>query len=357
AHLRAAGAIIFGKTNTSELALDYTAENPLFGRTLNPHDEARTPGGSSGGCAAAVASCLTPASLASDMTGSIRVPAHFCGVAGLKPTVGVVPIAGHFPPTEGACSLGASLGPIARTVDDLALLFDALANSDQRLAHPSRARQSLSGLRVAFYTDDGTARVGTETRAAVESAAQSLGEAGCDVFEARPVGVERAPGLWLALFSRAVRGVVRELYAGRVGDAGRAARALIERDVLPAQTLDDYFAAWLERDQLLAQLLEWMRDVPLLVAPVGAVPAFAHNARKVEIDGQTVSVFRAFSYAQTFNVFGLPVACVPAGRTREGLPLGVQIVGRPFAEATVLAAARVVEEALGGWQPPKPALP
>jgi Asp-tRNA(Asn)/Glu-tRNA(Gln) amidotransferase A subunit family amidase len=401
ARLRAAGAIIYGKTNTSELALDYTTENPVFGRTTNPHDEARTPGGSSGGCAAAVAACLTPASLGSDMTGSIRVPAHFCGVAGLKPTAGAVPADGHFPPTEGACSLGASLGPIARTVEDLTLLFDALTNSDQRYSHPlnsdqprshlinSEQQQShsdqprsrplnfdprhsypsrsgaerihhdtkLEGLGVAFYTDDGVTRVSDETKMAVESAARALEATGCRVAESRPPGVERAPALWLALFSRAVRGTVRELYAGREQEAGAAARAMLERDqrerdATNAQTLEDFFAAWLERDRLLARLVEWMSDAPLLVAPVGAVAAFEHGARKVEVAGQEVGVFRAFSYAQTFNVFNLPVACVPAGRTREGLPVGVQIVGRPFAERAVLRAARAIEEALGGWQPP-----
>jgi Asp-tRNA(Asn)/Glu-tRNA(Gln) amidotransferase A subunit family amidase len=212
-------------------------------------------------------------------------------------------------------------------------------------------------MRAAFYKDDGVAPVSEETKAAVENAARSLNDAGCEVFEARPVGVERAPDLWLALFSRAVRGVVRELYANRESDAGRVARALMEREPLSTQTLDDYFAAWLERDRLRARLLEWMNDVPLIVAPVGAVPAFVHDARKVEIDGRTLSIFRAFSYAQTFNVFGLPVVCVPAGRSREGLPIGVQIVGRPDAESTVLAAARIVEAASGGWQPPKLALP
>jgi amidase len=404
ARLRAAGAIIYAKTNTSELALDYTTENPIFGCTVNPHDEARTPGGSSGGCAAAVAACLTPASLGSDMTGSIRIPAHFCGVVGLKPTVGTVPADGHFPPTAGPCSLGASLGPIARTVEDLALLFDALttsdqpyshfaqrrshldqplsypsSNLDQRLSHPSRSDMEmtrpdpeLNGLGVAFYTDDGVTRVSDETKTAVERAARVLETAGCRVTESHPPGVERAPALWHSLFARAVRGTVRELYLGREQEAGATARALLERDRLErerlerdapgrdatnAQTIEDYFAAWLERDQLLARLVEWMRDAPLVVAPVGAVAAFAHGARKVEVAGQAVGIFRAFSYAQTFNVFGLPVVCVPAGRTREGLPVGVQIVGRPFAERAVLRAARAVEAALGGWQPPRLALP
>src|SRR5215212_8144355 len=127
ARLRAAGAVILGKTNCPEFALDYTSENPVFGRTNNPHDLGRTPGGSSGGCAAAVASCMTAGSLGSDLAGSIRIPAHFCGVAGLKPTAGRVPGGGHTPPMSGLHSLGATLGPLARTVDDLRLFYGVLS--------------------------------------------------------------------------------------------------------------------------------------------------------------------------------------------------------------------------------------
>ena len=378
ARLRAAGAIVFGKTNVSELALDYATENPVFGRTSNPHDAARTPGGSSGGCAAAVSARLTPASLGSDMTGSIRIPAHFCGVLGLRPTPASFDARGHFPPVEGACSLAASLGPLARTADDLELLFDALSDEPpgdfggRRFHHPSSANESrlgdgsklgggesglvggesaLKGLRAAFYTDDGVAPVTAETRRAVESAARALHDAGCAVEEARPPGVERGPEVWSALFSRAVRGIVSETYAGREELRGPAARALLEREP-PPLTLDEYFAAWLERDRLRAGLIGWMKETPLVVAPVGSVAAFEHGARKVEVGGQTLPLFRAFGYSQTFNAYGLPAVSVPAGRTREGLPVGVQIVGPPRSERLLLAAARAVERALGGWQPP-----
>lgn len=386
ARLRAAGAIIFGKTNVSELALDYACENPVFGRTSNPHDAARTPGGSSGGCAAAVSAGLAPASLGSDMTGSIRIPAHFCGVLGLRPTPASFDARGHFPPVEGACSLAASLGPLARTVDDLELIFDALSDepagelSGRRSHHPSggielkhgrdepkpggggsqiggggaeleRDESALAGLRAAFYTDDGVAPVTEETRRAVESAARALSVAGCEVEEARPPGVERGPEVWATLFSRAVRGFVRQTYAGREDLRGPAARSLLEREP-PAMSLEDYFAAWLERDRLRAELIGWMKRRPLVVAPVGSVAAFEHGARRVEVGGRTLSLFRAFGYSQTFNAYGLPAVSVPAGRTREGLPVGVQIVGPPRAEPLLLAAARAVERALGGWQPP-----
>ena len=379
ARLRAAGAIVFGKTNVSELALDYACENPVFGRTPNPHDASRTPGGSSGGCAAAVSAGLTPASLGSDMTGSIRIPAHFCGVLGLRPTPASFDARGHFPPVEGACSLAASLGPLARTADDLELLFDALSDEPSgditgRYSHHSsddtgaklgggeskpgghgselkRGESALKGLRAAFYTDDGVAPVTDETRQAVESAARALNDAGCRVEEARPPGVERGPEVWSALFSRAVRRAVRETYAGREELRGPAALSLLEREP-PAMTLDAYFAAWLERDRLRAELIGWMKTAPLVVAPVGSVAAFEHGARKVEVGGQTLSLFRAFGYSQTFNAYGLPAVSVPAGLTREGLPVGVQIVGPPRSARLLLPAARAVERALGGWQPP-----
>jgi Asp-tRNA(Asn)/Glu-tRNA(Gln) amidotransferase A subunit family amidase len=142
------------------------------------------------------------------------------------------------------------------------------------------------------------------------------------------------------------------VFADREEFAGPSAQGMIKRGrAATTQMLDDYLAAWFERDQLRATLLEWLATTPLVVAPVGSVPAFPHGARKVDVDGQTLSVWRAFSYAQTFNVFGLPAVSVPAGRSREGLPIGVQIVGRPHAEHEVLAAARIVEARFGGWQP------
>ena len=365
AALRAAGAIVYAKTNTSELALDYNADNSLFGRTNNPYDLARTPGGSSGGCAAAVSACLSPASLGSDLVGSIRIPAHFCGVAGLFPTPGRISCGGHFPPTEGALANGASLGPLARRVDDLALLFDALTREDH--AHASStanefgqlaSETELRGLRVACYTDDGVVPVTAETKQAVESAARALTEAGLEIIEGCPPEMGRATELWLALFSREVGSIVRAEYAGREESAGASVRALLRREaetnvVAPAHQP----GVWAERERLRAALLERMSETPLLLAPVGAVAAFAHGARKVSIDDREFNLFRAFSYAQACNVFALPAACVPAGRTREGLPLGVQIIGRPHQEWLVLAVARVIETALGGWHAPADALP
>lgn len=348
ARLRAAGAIIFGKTNCSELALDYTAENAVFGRTNNPHDLARSPGGSSGGCAAAVAARLTAASLGSDLAGSIRIPTHFCGVAGLKPTAGRVPGHGHAPPMSGPFALGASLGPIARCVEDLELTFGVLA--DEGAA--SFDVKSLRGARAALYFDDGEVPAADEIRAAVARAAEALRDAGLEVCEERPPSVERANAAWRETFSYATARYVREFYRGREDEAGPTARAMMSRE-LETQSADGMIASWNERDRLRGELLRWMERTPLIISPVGPVAAFRHEeSRRLEVNGEVFGTFRAFGLAQAFNVYDLPAVCVPAGRTRAGLPVGVQIAGRPYEERRVLAAARVVEEALGGRQPP-----
>jgi Asp-tRNA(Asn)/Glu-tRNA(Gln) amidotransferase A subunit family amidase len=355
--LRRAGAIILGKTNASELALDYESENPVFGRTNNPHDLTRTPGGSSGGAAASVAARLSACDVGSDLAGSIRIPAHFCGIYGLLPTAGRVPNAGHFPPPAGPMSAHETFGPVARCVDDLTLMFSVLANEPGNV-ELNRDEPALRACRFAWYTDDGVAPVTTETKQAVAATAQALRAAGLLGVAARPPGVERAPELWLAFFARAVQRQMCAMYAGREELAGPSAQGMLQRGAdEPRRTLDDYLNVWFERDRLRAELLAWMETTPLVVAPVGSVPAFPHGALKVSVDGRDVSTWRAFSYAQTFNVFGLPAVSVPVARSTDGLPIGVQIVGRPHAEREVLTAARVVEATLGGWYPPQLALP
>jgi len=358
ARLKAAGAIILGKTNTPEMAIPYETDNPVFGRTKNPHSRYRTPGGSSGGEAAAIAAGLSPAGIGSDLSGSIRVPAHFCGIVGLKPTIGRVPMDGHTPRAEGLLSLGACIGPMARTIADLSLLFKVIADatpsgSGDRATSLEEGIAVLRGLRVACYDDDGIAPVTDDTRKAVAAAASVLANAGLEVSEATPPGIGRGAALWIELFSRAATLQLRESYRGREDQAGPVVSPFL-RDREDEADLggkiaraEKVAAAVLERERLREDLRRWMKTTPLILAPVGATPAFEHGAQRVEVNGRSLSVFRAFSYSQTFNVFGLPSVVVPAGRSAEGLPIGVQIVGGPGAEQTVLAAAAVVEEALG----------
>jgi len=342
ARLRKAGALILGKTNTAEMAMDYTADNPLFGRTNNPHDASLTPGGSSGGEAAAIAAQLSAGGLGTDLAGSIRIPAHFCGIAGLKPGCGRVPAEGEFPESGGPYSLGSVVGPMARNVADLRLLFKVLSATDSDIA-------PLSSLRVAWYAHDGVVPVTSETQSAVAAAAHALSDAGALVEERRPPGVERGLDLWLKIFSRATVVFLHEQYDGREAEAGPFIRwRLATADDRPPPTLDQYIRDWMERDRLREALLQWMETTPLLICPVGATPAYPHEAHKVTVDGQTFNTFRSFSYSQTFNVYDLPSVSIPAGRSPEGLPIGVQIVGRPGAELTVLAAAEIVEQKLSG---------
>src|SRR5215510_12561978 len=195
ARLKAAGAILLGKTNTAEMAMDYTADNPVFGRGNNPHDLTRTPGGSSGGEAAAIAAGLSVIGVGSDLAGSIRIPAHFCGIAGLKPATARIPGDGQCPPSAGPYSLGSVIGPLARYCAELQLLFRLMAGTEHQKVDTKET--------VAFYTNDDVSPVTSETRAAVEAAAKALADAGFAVEEARPPGVEQALDVWLRLFSRA----------------------------------------------------------------------------------------------------------------------------------------------------------
>ena len=211
----------------------------------------------------------------------------------------------------------------------------------------------MIGWRVAYYADDGVAPVSEGTCRAVETAAGALADAGLIVEQARPPGIERGHDLWLKIFSRASVVQLRKFYAGHEEKGGDFVRwRLATADDTPAPSLDDYIYSWLERDRLRASLVDWMEETPLILAPVGATPAYSHGTRKVTVGDRTLNTFRAFSYSQTFNVFDLPVVVVPAGRSPEGLPIGVQIIGRPFAEETVLVAAAIIEASLGGWQPP-----
>ncbi len=363
ARLKAAGAIVLGKTNVPEMAIPYESDNPLFGRTNNPYQLECTAGGSSGGEAAAIAACLSPAGIGSDLSGSIRVPAHFCGISGLKPTVGSIPMDGHTPSASGVLGLGACIGPMSRHVKDLALLFHVLANPGDAevTADESLDANKVSGARVAWYTEDGVTPVADEIKKAIQSAAGALAEAGLEPFEALPPGVSKAPQLWIDLFSRATNSEIASLYRGHEDEAGPLVSRMLHNLTYEPDEFEDRIdnaeklaRAVVERERLREELLRWMKTAPLILAPVAATGAFDHGRHRIDIDGTYVNAFRAFGYSQAFIVFGFPSVAVPAGRTAGGLPIGVQIIGRPNEEFTVLAAASIIEEALDRWE--KPAL-
>ncbi len=353
ARLKAAGGIVLGKTNVPEMAIPYETDNAVFGRTNNPHDLSRTPGGSSGGEASAIAARLSPAGVGSDLSGSIRVPAHFCGIAGLKPTMGAVVMDGHLPRASGTLALGAGIGPMARRVRDLALLFSVMAQKPE--AEFLLDGNVVSGERVALYTDEQVTPVSAEIADALRRTATMLGDAGFRIVAERPPAISLGPRLWVELFSRSASKQIRELYRGREQEAGPATSALLEpaeheatfeERVDIAETLA---AAVMERERLREQLLRWMRHTPLILAPVSATAAFAHGAITVDVNEKSIGVFRSCGYSQAVNVFGLPAVVVPVARTATGLPIGVQVIGRPFAERGVLAAASAIELRAGFW--------
>ncbi|HYJ44997.1 MAG TPA: amidase family protein, partial [Pyrinomonadaceae bacterium] len=211
----------------------------------------------------------------------------------------------------------------------------------------------LRGRGVAIYLDQESAPVTEETEQTVKAVAAALGQAGLTLIEERPPGLQRAIDLWAQLYSRAALVQLRNFYEGQEEEAGPLVGSMLAPGAADSFSGSDAGAAVrVERDSLRAELFRWMESIPLIIAPVGAVPAFERGARRVEVRGKSVSVFRAFGYARAANVLGFPSVAVPAGKSREGLPIGIQIIGRPFEEETLLAAASIIEEVFGGWIPP-----
>lgn len=350
ARLKRAGAIILGKTNTPELAIPYETDNEVFGRTNNPHDLSRTPGGSSGGEAAAIAARLSPAGLGSDLSGSIRVPAHFCGIAGLKPTSGLVPMSGHVPSVMGGC-----IGPMARRVEDLMLLFNVISDSGRWVGTGhvdyAEAAKQVRGLNICWYADDGVVPVTAQTREAVKTVARVLSSLVASTSECLPPGVLEGSRLWIEMFARPARDAIQDFWLGHENEMSASSKALLKPRAPRAEEDLALVKAQGERNSRRFELVHWMRmkGMNIIIAPVGSTPAFLHGTRRLDVEGQNISVFRAFSYSQTYNVFDLPVVTVPVARSKEGLPIGVQIIGRPREEDLVLTVASLVEKELGDW--------
>ena len=354
ARMRAAGALILGTTNCPEFLMAYETDNLLHGRTANPWDLTRSPGGSSGGEAAAIAAGMSAAGLGSDSGGSVRVPAHFTGICSLKPTPGRVPGRGHLPPCVGPFSTLGAIGPMARTIADVALLFRLLSGQD--LADPAGARVELRepGLdelranRIGYFEDDGLVPVTAETRAAVHSAAGALREAGFTVEPFRPRTLEALRKLWWTFFVQCGALFYAPGIAGREDELSPIFKEFLGIAAgAPALTAAELLNAWAELDLLRAKTLEEMKRYPVLLCPVASVPAFKHGERAWDVDGRTVEYLDAWRYTQWFNALACPAAVVPVGSSPEGLPIGVQIVARPFEDEIALGIAGVVDAAFG----------
>jgi amidase len=355
ARLRAAGAIVIGTTNVAEMLMAYESDNPLHGRTSNPWNLELTPGGSSGGESAAIAAGCSAGGIGSDGGGSIRVPAHFTGICGLKPTPGRIAGTGHQPACFGPFSLIGVVGPMARYAGDVDALFRAIAGGDP--GDPMSAPvplQTAGGekLRIGFFEDDGRTRVTAETRAAVRAAAAAAANAGHQVEPFLPDGLDKARQLWDVFFAEAGLLLLAETLQGAELGLPILRAFLSGTSPRPPLTSLGFMHAWIERDELREKFLRQMETYRVLICPVASVPAFRHGERMWSIDGADVEYLDAMSYTQWFNILGNPAVVVPAGRSPEGLPIGVQIVGRPFEEEVILGVAAQIEQELGGYARP-----
>ena len=354
--LKAAGAILLGNTNTPEFLMAYETNNLTHGKTSNPWNLAYSAGGSSGGEAGAIAAGCSAGGVGSDGGGSIRVPAHFCGICGLKPTPGRIPATGHFPPGAGAFSWIGVVGPKARTIADVLLLFEVMAGPDpgDALSAPvplrSYTEEDLRGMRIGILESDTLGVATPETRAAVEQAASSLCALGFNVEPFRLEGLDRALDLWWFFFGRVIGNLIRDSIAGQEQQISPMLREYLSHANSGGPiALEAFIKACADRDFLRAEILRQMQDTPVLLSPVSASPAFRHGEGNY-LPGTGYRDTMPFS--QWLNLTGFPSASVPVAHSKDGLPIGAQIIGRPFEDELVLAVAEAIEQARGPWQPP-----
>jgi amidase len=315
ARMRASGAILIGKTLCPPGGVGGDSWNSLHGGTRNPYDIARSPGASSSGEAAIIAAGGSPVGLGSDSGGSIRMPAHYCGIAALKPTTGLVPSTGAYALPGGLTDPRSQVGPMARFVSDLILTLPLLVGPDglDSAVVPvplARRTPKLKGLRVAWYSDDGIAKPTQAISAAVRAAARALGDAGCTVTEARPPDLHEA----------------HQVTLGYWGDKRMTHERLYRR--------------W---DAFRTEILGFMSGFDLIVSPVAPDIAPLYRSKVVPTN--------MFSYTIPYSLTGNPCVVVRAGSSHEGLPIGVQVIAQNWHDDIALRGARAIERALGGWRP------
>ena len=359
ARLRAAGAILLGKTASPELTQAHNG-NAMHPPANNPYDPARTPGGSSGACAAIVAAGGAPLDFGSDTGGSIRNPAHCCGIAGLKPTSGRVPRTGHIVSWGlGAIDGLTQIGPMARAVEDLALTLPIISGPDgvDPAIAPVPLRDpadvDLGRLRIAWYSEaDGHAPADAPTRQAVAAAADVLRDiTGSAAQDAPPMLAD-----YFTLRER-IDGAddfrwIRRLLARHGTDESEVSPQLrgLWSEAKPS-TLADFTEALEEQDRFRSQMLQWMQEYDVVLAPVAPNAAGLHDAQGDELHPDTEHALQR-NYMGAYNMTGWPGAVVRCGSSPEGLPIGVQILASPWREDVVLAVAAALESALGGWLAP-----
>ena len=354
ARLRAAGGILLGKTNTPELTYAGETDNLVYGRTNNPFDLSRAPGGSSGGAGAIVCCGGAAFDIGSDTGGSVRGPAHYCGITGIKPNSGRVPRTGHIVPHSfGAVDSLTQNGPMARYVEDLALILSIISGPDWDDPHivpmplGNPADVDISGLRVAFYTDNGLRIPTDEIVAAVRAAADALADAGCSVEEDLPRAIPDNPDINNQLSQGDGQAGARRLLA-KYGttETHEWMTRLLEKASENMVSVGEYTAVLEKIDSYRSAMLGFMQNYDVIVCPVSAFAALPHG------ESMTDENRAGINYTATYNITGWPSTVVRGGTSPDGLPIGVQVVARPWREDVSLAVAQYLEGALGGWQQP-----
>lgn len=379
ARLRAAGAIVLGKTNPAELAADYQSINSLFKRVSNPWNLNCTAGGSSGGSAAAVAAGFTPIALGSDLGGSIRQPAHCCGIFGIKPSEYRVSTAGHVPelPGKPRCVRHMlSAGPFARSIEDLKLFLPIIAGSDRRqpdlppISLDTPSNRPLKERRIAWTDRFGNIPVTKDTTEAIKKLVKCLESFNIQIERAIPqefnfdaawetYGEVLVYELYVAesIFSRqSMRHSLNFLFYSRQVDAEFQNNPMVRGFYkLLNATFQRYFQALTRRERFIAQMDEFFDTWDILLCPVATVPAFTHRptGHPIEVDSKKLPYIMACgAYTTIFNLTGNPVVTIPIGRSRDGLPIGVQIVGKRWRDMELLAIAQQIAELTDGFQRP-----
>ena len=354
ARLRAAGGIILGKTNVPELAAAAESDNLVYGRTNNPYDLTRTPRGSTGGEAAIIAAGGSPLGLGTDAGGSIRIPAHYCGLAAIKPTSGRVPRTGQFPLPLGARNPVFHVSLVARNVQDLALALPIISGPDFRdhsiVAMPlgDSAKVVLRDLKVAYFDDDGVATPTKEIAGAVRDSAKAFAHAGVKVEESRPPDAAK-PGAIYFDISRGdggagARAFLKSIGTNEISPMFERALAVAVAPAMPSTT--EALSAFVRWDLFRNSMLRFIENYDALLSPVMPYPALLHGT------GFDDDKRIGFGYAQMHNLTGWPTATVRIGTSPEGLPIGVQVAARPWREDVALALVQHLEKSFGGWKMP-----
>ena len=349
--LRDEGAILMGKTNTPEFTLSFKTDNLLFGKTRNPFDLSRTPGGSSGGAAAALACDMTPFDVGTDTGGSIRLPAHFSGICGLKPTTGRIPCTGNALPTSGILAPLSQPGPMARSVEDLIYLLDIMQGPDNIDPHAISAENNdpykvdVDKLRIGFHSDNGIKTPEPDIKATIHRVIDLLKDQKHHVTDVRPIGLEMAGFLYDRLFAADNSDMASML----LENCGTSTPSPVVASIVSGRTPDSSAQEFSRVVHLWhnyqSTMLAYFNDFDILITPVNAHCAIGHDEPED---------FAAYTYTSAYNLTGWPGVVIPAGTNKDGLPIGIQILARPFREDHCLALALYLETHLGNF--PKPSL-